>query len=63
MSKTPVKSALERLAIEALHDDSTFETGVANPQRSLEIALMKRVEARAENLGEESVELNEAEEN
>lgn len=39
---------IERLALEALHDDTTFETGRARPQRALELAMMRRDEANAD---------------
>lgn len=35
---------IERLAVEAVQDDSAFETGRRNTQRSVEIALMNRAE-------------------
>ena len=35
---------IDRLAVEAVHDDTGFETGGRNTQRAVEIAMMKRAE-------------------
>lgn len=39
---TSAINEVERLALEALDDDSRFETAKSNPHRSLQIAMMKR---------------------